>query len=149
MFFSWFHRSPLPGNKLLEANGVCLPASFPSFSLLPSAISANYTQENKSILDYQSPLQAQLLNKNENIKHNLLPVPDIPAKVSRNSSPISAATGEIDNNINSQNSTDKAGKQSTNSTKLDSALSFGMARLLGEAKKNCKGSKPFFFTSNF
>ena len=58
-----------------------------------------------------------------------------------NSSLISSANREIDNNSNSDNLTSSYQKQSTSNTRIDSRLSFGMARLLGEVQKKCESGK--------
>ena len=66
-----------------------------------------------------------------------------------NSSLISPGNREQDSNSSSDNLSLNTQKQPTAHTRIDTALSFGMARLLGEVQKKCESGKTIFCTFIF
>ena len=111
-----------------------LPVSFPNLSFLPPAISSHYNRTNRL------PITPTSLSESESIICDLLgkPKPPQPSEATvlpLNASTIASVAGEIDGHESSRHLADTTHEKST-TTKLNGSLSFGMARLLGDAKLN-------------
>ena len=142
ILYPFLCRSFVSGNKLVQPNGIILPPSFPSLSLLPPSISAGYLHGRKPMIESNFNLQTQL--KSTEVDQGRLKQPtssNITMVTSANSSFISSVNRETDSNSNSDSLTSSFQKQPTSNTRIDSALSFGMARLLGEVQKKCESGK--------
>ena len=130
------YRSLAPTTKLGESNGLMLPVSFPNLSFLPPAISSHYNRTSRL------PIAPTSLAESESIICNLLgkrkpPHPSDITALPINVSTIPSVTGEIDSNEDGRHSADTTHQKSTTTT-LNGSLSFGMARLLGDAKSKAK-----------
>ena len=142
ILYPFLCRPFISGNKLVQPNGIVLPPSFPSLSLLPPSISAGYLHGRKSMIESNFNLQTQL--KSTEMDQGRLKQPtasNITMVTSANSSLIPSINRETDSNSHSDSVTSGLQKQPTSNTRIDSALSFGMARLLGEVQKKCESGK--------
>ena len=139
ILYQFLCRSFVSGNKLVQPNGMLLPPSFPSLSLLPPSISAGYLHGRKPMIESNFSLQTEL--KSTEMEQGMLKQPtssSITMVTSANSSLISSVNRDSDGNSNSDSLTSSLQVQPT---RIDSALSFGMARLLGEVQKKCEYGK--------
>ena len=96
----------------------------------------------KSLIEHQLNVQAHLKSTEVEGRGAIqLPVSSMMSMTSPISSVISSISGNIENNLNKEGLLKPSSKQPTANTKMDSVLSFGMARLLGEVQKKCEVGK--------
>jgi hypothetical protein len=141
ILYPFLCRSFESGNKLVQPNGMLLPPSFPSLSLLPPSVGAGYLHGRKPMIESNFNLQTEL--KSTEMEQGMLKQPtssSIAMGTSANSSLIPLVSRETDGNSNSDSLTSSLQRQPT---RIDSALSFGMARLLGEVQKKCEYGKKY------